>query len=111
MKNARLEQLTEFLKNQPGDPFLKYAIATEYLKLDLDSLALEGFERLVAEHPAYLGTYYHLGKLYEKLGKTAEAAETYRQGMEVARRQDNPRALAELRGAWDLISGTGEEDD
>ena len=31
MQTSRLEKLLEFIKNEPEDEFLKYALATEYL--------------------------------------------------------------------------------
>jgi hypothetical protein len=33
MERSRLEKLLEFLKNEPDDEFLQYALATEYLRL------------------------------------------------------------------------------
>lgn len=109
MKNTRLKQLYDFLEKQPEDPFLKYAIATEYLKLDEREKALEGFRGLLRHHPDYVGTYYHLGKLLEQLGQEAAAEEVYRKGMEVASSQGKRHALSELQGA--LASLTAEEGD
>lgn len=31
MSNARITRLLEFLENEPNDPFLNYALATEYV--------------------------------------------------------------------------------
>ncbi|MFS8615773.1 MAG: tetratricopeptide repeat protein [Solitalea sp.] len=108
MKNTRLEQLREFLAGQPHDPFLKYAIATEYLKLNDRANALSWFERLLREHPDYLGTYYHIGKLYEELGRIREARESYSGGIRLAREQGNQQTLGELSAA--LLAISEEED-
>lgn len=110
MKNNRLEQLREFLAAQPGDPFLKYAMATEYLKLGDQDHALSWFERLLAEHPDYLGTYYHIGKLYEALGRMQDAADSYTKGVRLAREQGNQHTLSELRAALMAISDEDDED-
>ncbi|QEC53344.1 tetratricopeptide repeat protein [Anseongella ginsenosidimutans] len=108
MKNTRLEQLREFLLQQPQDPFLKYALATEYLKLGDTTNALLYFEGLIKEHEEYLGTYYHLGKLYEQLGRIPDAAETYARGIALAQQQRNQHTLSELRGALLAISDEEE---
>lgn len=110
MKNARMEQLKEFLKQQPEDPFLKYALATEYLKVGDQENALSYFEELITKHSGYLGTYYHLGRLYEALDRIPEAADTYRSGIQLARQQGNTQTLSELSGALAAIS-TGDEED
>lgn len=105
----RLQQLLEFLKETPGDAFLTYALATEYLKLGQTEDALKHYEELVSDHPGYVGTYYHLGKLYEALGRKADAVVTYETGMQAARNKRDRHALSELQGAYRLA--TGEEDD
>ncbi|HCN82510.1 MAG TPA: tetratricopeptide repeat protein, partial [Sphingobacteriaceae bacterium] len=61
MPANRLEKLLEFIKNEPGDPFLKYALATEYLRLDDPDKALQYYQDLITNHKEYVGTYYHLG--------------------------------------------------
>ncbi len=40
MQSSRLEKLLEFLQNEPEDEFLKYALATEYLRLKQTEKAL-----------------------------------------------------------------------
>ncbi len=69
MEISRLEKLLEFIKNEPNDEFLKYALATEYLRLGQTDRSLSYYEDLIANHPSYTGTYYHLGKLYEALDR------------------------------------------
>ncbi|MEC3880369.1 tetratricopeptide repeat protein [Parapedobacter sp. 10938] len=107
----RLQQLIEFLKESPGDPFLTYALATEYLKLQQTDEALRHYEALVNDHPDYVGTYYHLGKLYEALGRKADAVITYEKGMQAARNKRDMHALSELQGAYRLARGEDEDDD
>ncbi len=92
MSNTRITRLLEFLENEPNDPFLNYALATEYVVLGERALALTYFEDLISKHPDYVGTYYHLGKLYETLGRKEEAITTYKNGIEVANKQQNAHA-------------------
>ncbi len=107
----RLEKLLEFLKNEPDDPFLKYALATEYLHLTQTDRALAFYEDLVKHHPNYIGTYYHLGKLYEALNRKQDAIITYETGMKVTREQRDNHAFSELQAVYRLATGEADEDD
>jgi len=111
MATERLQQLTAFLQENPEDPFLKYAIATEYLKLGNTAEALRYYEDLKENHPAYVGTYYHLGKLYEVLDRKEEAIAVYEKGMEVANVKRDRHALSELTAAYHAARGDGDDDD
>lgn len=100
MKNTeRIEQLLNFLKNEPNDPFLLYALAVEYTSADPPE-ALRYFEKLLREHENYTASYYHAAALYASLGETEKAEETYRRGIEICERQGKAHALAELRSAY-----------
>jgi tetratricopeptide (TPR) repeat protein len=68
------------------------------------------FESLVQTHPDYVGTYYHLGKLYEKLNNPELAINTYRSGMEIARKSRNFHALGELQGALSFLTDDDDDD-
>jgi tetratricopeptide (TPR) repeat protein len=107
----RLEQLFEFFKESPSDPFLKYAIAAEYIKIGNLDLGLQGYEALVKENPEYIGTYYHLGKLYEQLQDTDKAADTYQKGIIIAKQSGNRHALGELQAALHILNGFDEDED
>lgn len=104
MQVDRLTKLLEFLKNEPDDEFLLYALATEYLRLNQVDAALIYYEKLVKEHPAYVGTYYHLGKLYEALNRRGDALATYETGMKTARQARDNHALAELQGVYNELN-------
>lgn len=110
MMSERLEQLKEFLKDSPQDPFLKYAVATEYLKLGKQKEALEGYMDLITNHADYVGTYYHLGKLYEKMNRPDDARTIYKNGMIITQQKRNMHALNELRGALSLLDGDDEDE-
>ncbi|MBS1531280.1 MAG: tetratricopeptide repeat protein, partial [Bacteroidetes bacterium] len=45
MPESRLEKLLEFLKNEPNDEFLQYALATEYVRLNDTEKALHYYEK------------------------------------------------------------------
>ena len=111
MQQSRLARLHEFLNNEPDDPFLKYALATEYLSLNDTEKALSYFNDLVINHPSYVGTYYHLGRLYETLGKKEDAVKTYQTGMQVARKAGDNHAFSELQTVYNAVMGLDYEDD
>lgn len=104
MQTDRLQKLLEFLKNEPDDEFLLYALATEYVRLNQTDTALSYYERLVRDHPSYVGTYYHLGKLYEALNRKQDAITTYENGMKIARAARDNHALSELQGVYNELN-------
>ena len=106
----RLQALLQFHADDPDDPFTRFALATEYLKRGDDDRALAFFEGLVRDHPDYVGTYYHLGKLYERLGRTDDAIRTYEEGLDAARRAGDFHARAELQSALLEATGFGFDD-
>lgn len=111
MHHIRLQKLLDFLKNEPNDPFLKYALATEYLNAKELGKALQYYEDLLTNHPDYVGTYYHLGKLYEGLDRKADAITTYQKGMEVSRKARDMHTFSELQTVYNTAAGLDYEDD
>lgn len=111
MQRNRLQKLLEFLENEPNDPFLKYALATEYLRLNEPDSALKYYEELIDKHRDYVGTYYHLGKLYEGLNRKEDAVRTYQTGMLVAREARDNHAFSELQAVYNSAVGMDYEDD
>ena len=109
MSINRLERLQEFLNNEPYDPFLKYALATEYLRLNNPEKALWFFLDLVDKHTDYIGTYYHLGKLYEQMVQPKEALAIYEKGIAVAKKIKDQHALNELLGVYNSLQDELDE--
>ena len=107
----RLSLLLEYLKEDPGDAFTRFALAMEYVKTGNEVRALETFEALVGDQPDYVGTYYHLAALYLRKGLTDEALETYRAGIRIADRQRDTHARAELQSALLEAEGFGFDDE
>ncbi len=105
----RIELLRSYLEEDPSDAFTRFALATEYRKEgDLDR-AVSCFETLVREQPDYVGTYYHLGKLYLEMNRHDEALQTFRSGIAVAAQQVDHHARAELQDALLAAEGLGDE--
>lgn len=96
---SRIDRLLQFLEEDPEDPFVRFALASEYLKAGDERSALAWFEKLVDERPDYVGTYYHLGKLYLRLGRAEDAVRTFENGIKMASSANDFHALSELRSA------------
>jgi tetratricopeptide (TPR) repeat protein len=73
MAAERLAQLRAMLAEEPGDPFLRYAIALERKRAGDMEGAAEDLAQLVREDPKYIACYYQLGLVLADLGRTAEA--------------------------------------
>ncbi len=99
MDSPRLKQLFGFQESMPNDAFIVFAIAKEYESLQNWDKALEYYLKLTKEHTDYVGTYYHLGKLYERLDQIPTAFQTYKTGMQIAKAAGDQHALSELAGA------------
>ena len=111
MSQDRLAILLQFHEEDPDDPFTRFAIAQEYVKRGEPEQAFAFYERLTIDHPDYAGTYYHLGKLYEGIGRKEQAMATYRTGIEVAQRLRDFHARAELQDALLKAEGVGFDDE
>ena len=111
MESTRLNKLLEFLESEPNDPFVLYALATEYNTQKDTEKALSYYLKLVDEHPDYVGTYYHLGKLYERIQEAEKAIAIYKQGMTASRKKGDNHAYSELQGAYNSAMGLDYEDD
>lgn len=106
----RLVALLEFHRLDPEDAFTRFAIAQEHLKRDDSPEALRFFEDLVSDHPDYVGTYFHLGRLYQALDRVDAAVATYRKGIDVATKIGDLHARAELQSALLEAEGVGFDD-
>jgi tetratricopeptide (TPR) repeat protein len=99
MNLDRLNLLLQLSVDSPNDAFTQFALAKEYEKLQDWAKALSQYEHLRQLDPNYVGLYYHLGKLYERLDRLPDAIGAYKQGMEVAKLANDRHAWSELSAA------------
>lgn len=100
----RLEKLKEFLLTDPNDPFIKHAMALEYIKIGDEKLARTLLEDILERDPAYIGSYYHLAKLLERTGEMALALQWYEKGMAAAKTAGEMKAYNELQAAYEDLT-------
>ena len=105
MSPSRLDTLREMAAADPGDPFLRYGIAQEHVRLGDLARAVAEFEALRAQSPDYVATYYHLGQTLQKLGRIDDARRVLSAGIEVASRKGDLHARSELCDLQDMLDG------
>jgi tetratricopeptide (TPR) repeat protein len=108
MNETRLAQLKALLQSEPGDPFLVYGVAQEYVSGGDHAAARPWFEQLVKEHPDYVPTYYHYGLSLYHLEELETAIEVWKKGVEVASASGDRKTVAEIK---ELLEDLGDEDD
>ena len=95
----RIEKIKAYLIAQPKDNFLRHALALEYMKMGSDEEA-----KNLLESPEYIGSYYHLAKLLEKMELREQAIKWYEQGMDAAKMAKDQHSYNELQAAYeDLV--------
>src|SRR5438046_6019883 len=99
----RIEKLLEFIKANGKDSFLQHALALEYIKIGNDEEARKLFNEILLREPSYIGSYYHLGKLLERVGDFDRAIRVYKRGMEEAKKAGDDHTYGELMGALEDI--------
>ena len=100
----RIDKLQEFLKINPNDSFVQHALALEYIKSGDDPVARQLFEEILRREPGYIGSYYHLAKLFERNGDNEAAIKWYEKGMEEAKKAGENHAYSELRSAYEELT-------
>lgn len=101
----RIEKLNELLKNSPQDCFLWHAKGLEYVKMEDFEQATECFRHVLTHlDERYVGTYYHLAKTLERLGRNEEAMSVYEKGIAVAKQVNDHHARNELQMALDDLT-------
>ena len=100
----KIDQLKEFLKAAPNDSFLQHALALEFIKVGDEQAAKLLFENILTNEPSYVGSYYHLGKLLERINDNQAAITVYQTGMKEAKLANDNHSYNELQAALeDLV--------
>jgi tetratricopeptide (TPR) repeat protein len=102
MNTQRIEMLKKLVSEDPDDPFYPYALALEYLHTGRNE-ALSLLLKVIDEHPDYLPSYYQAGLLSIEFGRLEEGQGLLEKGIALAQKQNDRKALNELRSLLDNI--------
>jgi tetratricopeptide (TPR) repeat protein len=101
---SRMQMLTQFLEENPGDAFARYGLAMEYSNAGQTEQALAEFKKLLEMHPDYTNGYFMAAQALERSGRTPDARQMLQCGIEAAQRTGNKHALSEMSGMLEEIS-------
>jgi predicted Zn-dependent protease len=100
----RLSAFQKFTASRPDDPFARYSLAMQYRAMERLDEAVVAFQELALRTPDYVPTWLMLGQALETLGRGAEAAQAYTDGIAAATRQGDHHARSELEDALGQIT-------
>lgn len=100
----RIEKLRSFIASDPHDFFSRHALAMELIKLGDFIMAIQEMEAILEIDDKQVGTYYHLGKTYEKVSSFDKAIAVYEKGIQIAIQLRKHHELRELKGALNLLN-------
>jgi Tfp pilus assembly protein PilF len=100
----RINKILDFLQSNPTDSFLQHALALEYIKINEEQKAKELFINILNHNENYVGSYYHLAKLFEQIEEKENAILYYEKGMQIAKQLKDNHSYNELQAAYeDLV--------
>jgi tetratricopeptide (TPR) repeat protein len=99
----RIAFLKDFIGKNPMDFFSRHALAMEMIKLGNEVEAKSILDQILLIDPNYVGSYYHLGKVEERLGMMNDALATYEKGIRVATNLGDQHASRELKAALNQL--------
>jgi predicted Zn-dependent protease len=104
-QNLRRQQIESMLHADPQDRFLRYCLAVE-MHVDGDSeKSLAKFDELCREVPPHVAAFFRRAQLLVELDRIEEARSVLREGIEVARAQDDLHAAGEMS---ELLADLGQ---
>lgn len=105
---SRREQIEAMLRDDPGDTFLRYALAMELDQAGEHPASLELFEALTRDQPPYVPAFFMLGQQLARLDRINDARTALRDGISHAREQGDLHAAAEMSEFLQSLGTLGE---
>lgn len=102
MNSQRIEMLKNMVLENPQDPFYPYALALEFIHTNRPE-ALSILLSVLNSYPDYLPTYYQAGLLSIESDKLEEGQTILEHGIILAQKQNDRKALNELRSLLDNL--------
>lgn len=101
MDMDKVAQLSEVLKQDPGNAFARYGLAMEYAGRGETAAALAEFDQLLKDHPEYTAGYFMAAQTLARAGRDADAKQRLVDGITSARRSGNQHAQREMQAMLD----------
>ena len=98
----RIDALTRMLESRPHDGRLRFGLALEYLREERWGEAAEALQAYLADTDDEGNAWGRLGEALRRLGRSDEAKEAYRRGIEAAERHGHPTMAQEFRDVLDV---------
>ena len=92
----RREKIEAMLVDDPTDVFLRYSLAMELMREGRHDESLARFRELQSEDPPHVPSFFMAGQQLASLGRTDEARDVLRSGIEQARMQGDAHAAGEM---------------
>ena len=92
----RLDSLLKLLEQDPDDSFLSYGIALEHISVSNFEEAERNLTLLLKKDQEYVPAYMQLAQVYENLNLIDKAKYIYKEGIEIARKNNDSHAANEM---------------
>ena len=103
----RIEAFRAFVTRSPDDAFARYSLAMALRTAGRAAEAAVEFEELRRRRPDYVPAYLMAGQTLETLGRDADAARVYEDGIAAASRVNDMHARNELGQALEAVRARG----
>lgn len=108
MTATRIEKIKAMLKDDPRDTFLRYSLAMEQEKTNQLDASETGLRDLMADDPPYVPAFFMLSQHLAKRNRINDARSILRDGIEIARQQQNDHAAGEMGEFLASLGDLGE---
>ena len=105
---TRRAKLEAMLTDDPGDIFLRYALALELEKEEDFAGSLARLAELQRGEPPYVPAFFMAAQQLVRLNRIAEARSALRDGIDQARQQGNGHAAGEMSELLASLGAMGE---
>src|SRR5436190_23599609 len=97
MEPERLRQFQELIALEPDDTVLRFGLGELYIEAKDFASAAEQFAEIIRLDPHYSAAYRYLGQAYAAVGRSAEAAAVFQQGIAVAQARGDLQTAKEMQ--------------
>jgi thioredoxin-like negative regulator of GroEL len=106
--SPRRQKIEALLADDPTDAFLRYSLAMELDKAQEHEQSLVQFRSLMADAPPYVPAFFMAAQQLARLGRTPEARDALRDGIERARAAGDTHAAGEMSEFLISLGAEGE---